>query len=88
MPHSVIESEISPLIPDLAKGLFDQQDQSPEKPARMSPAIRSFLEYLQQSDPKIRDGLAPMILPYLIKIAKDDRSEIKDKVDALSKSRF
>lgn len=84
VPPSVIESEISPLIPDLAKALFIQNF-SVEKPARMSPAIKSFLDFLKHMDSKVQDGLAPLMLPYLIKVAQSDGSTIQEKIAALGK---
>ena len=83
VPPSVIESEISPLIPELAKALFSTSQD--DKPARMSPAINSFLAFLRHLDPKVLDGLAPVILPYLIKIAQTEESEIKEKIAALGR---
>ena len=80
VPPSVIESEISPLIPDLTRALFNLD---PTRQAKMSPAIKSFLEFLKHLDPKVLEGLAPTILPYLIRIAQGDGPGLDDKIAAL-----
>lgn len=82
IPSSVVESEISPLIPALAQSLFDsQKNHSCE--TGLSAAATGFIDFLQKLQPETLSGMGEIVIPFLLQIANASNASLADRISAL-----
>ena len=80
LPPAVVEAEITPLVPELARALFRSSE---SEATTLSPAVKSFLDFLRRMNPESLESLGPIIIPFLLKVASNEASNLRDRVAAL-----